>query len=496
MTIKYISKYISKSEETQVKRQSGVLMHISSLPGEYSCGSFGRAAKEFVDFLSDAEFSYWQVLPFGLPDFCGSPYKSVSAFAGNPYFIDLDILFEKGLLTRDELESQKQWTPYVCDFAALYKRYSLFGKIAQRVSYRSDVERFISENPQLGDFCRFMALKAANGQKAWWEWTEHSACDENILFMHKFLQYEFFTQWEAVRKYANSRGIKIIGDMPIYVDTDSSDVYFDRDNFLLGKENKPCLVAGVPPDYFAPEGQLWGNPIYNWDRMKEDGYSWWIRRMKHTMRLYDAVRIDHFRAFSSYYGVSADAKNAKNGKWYRGPGLEFVELIKRAADGGMIIAEDLGDIDEGVVQLVKDSGLPGMRVFQFGFDGYDDTHRPHAYPENCVAYSGTHDNNTLLGYLWELETNKKRFMLEYCDHNPEQWQSAVKTIIKTIMRSHAAITVFPIQDLLGYGGDTRMNRPGRPEGNWAFRITREQLASINRAEFAGFNRRFSRSRNK
>ena len=477
-----------------MKRESGVLLHISSLPGDYNGGSFGQAAKDFIDLLAESGFTYWQVLPFGMPDEHGSPYKSISAFAGNPYFIDLDTLYGEGLLTREELESQKQEMPYLCDFEALAARFALFLTVSKRVKNREAVEEFIEKNPRLDDFCHFMALKDANGSAAWWEFDPDVTEDADILFMHKFIQYTFFVQWDEIKRYANSHGIKIIGDMPIYVDLDSSDVYFSRENFLLDKEGKPSLVAGVPPDYFSPDGQLWGNPIYDWAFMKKDGYTWWRERMAHTMKVFDGVRIDHFRAFSEYYTVKATDSNAKNGKWNKGPGLPFIKVLKEAADGGMIIAEDLGDIDDKVKKLVRDSGFPGMRVFQFGFEGEDDLHRPHAYPENCVAYSGTHDNNTLLGYLWEMDMAKKREMMEYIGYDPNKWEEGVLPIIKSIMRSHAAITIFPLQDLLGYGKDTRMNTPGKAKGNWAIRMTKEQLNSIDRKAFCHLNQLYARKR--
>lgn len=479
-----------------MKRESGILLHISSLPGEYGCGSFGEAAKAFVDLLAEAGFTYWQVLPFAPPDPCGSPYKSVSAFAGNPYLIDLPELAEEGLLSTEELAGERQENPYACDFERLQKRGLLFETLAGRADHalREKVKRFIEEHPRLAEYCRFMALKEANGGKPWWDYDPALAAGEERIFTHQLTQYLFFTQWEDLKRYANDKGVRIIGDMPIYVDADSSDVYFCREQFLLDENGRPSLVAGVPPDYFAPEGQLWGNPLYDWDAMEKDGYSWWKERMEHTMALFDGVRIDHFRAFSSYYAVDADAENAMNGVWKKGPGLPFVGLLKKAAKDRLIIAEDLGDIDDSVRKLVADSGLPGMRVFQFGFDGEYDTHRPHSYPACSVAYSGTHDNNTLLGYLWELEQHKKNILMDYLGWEPSRWQEAVLPILRSILASHAAIVVFPVQDLLGYGGDTRMNTPGRPAGNWRFRITKEQLDQIDRAKFLSLNRLYGRKR--
>ena len=475
-------------------RESGILFHITSLPGAYGCGSFGKEAKAFVDFLKAAGFGYWQVLPFCPPDPHGSPYKSVSAFAGNPYLIDLEALYEEGLLTTEELASQENPNPYLCDFDALQERNALFLTASQRVSDRSAITAFIDENPMIRDYCHFMAKKAANDDKPWWEFDESVLEDDDIYFMHCFVQYTFFKQWKALRSYANENGIKLIGDMPIYVDIDSVDVYANRENFLLDERNNPTLVAGVPPDYFAPEGQLWGNPLYDWAYMKRDGYSWWKSRIAHTMMLFDGVRIDHFRAFSAYYAIKADAENAKNGTWMKGPGIEFIEILKKAANGGMIIAEDLGDIDDDVKELVKASDFPGMRVFQFGFDSDDCYHRPHSYIPNCVAYSGTHDNNTLLGYLWELETEKKNLMLEYVGVSKEKWQEAVLPIIKCLMRSCADIVIFPLQDILGYGRDTRMNTPGLSKNNWAIRFTQEQIQSIDSAYYQSLNAMYERKK--
>ncbi len=477
-----------------MKRESGVLLHISSLPGGFGCGSFGKEAREFVDLLADSGFTYWQVLPFGVPDENGSPYKAVSAFAGNPFFIDLETLYADGLLTQSELESERQMNPYCCDFARLSERYALFLTVSRRVKNREEILAFAEENEHLDEFCHFMARKEANGNKPWWEFDEEAAEDSDILFMHRFLQYCFFTQWYALKSYANARGVKIVGDMPIYVDIDSADVYYKRENFLLDEHGRPTVVAGVPPDYFAPQGQLWGNPIYDWAYMKKDGYTWWRERMAHNMKIFDGVRIDHFRAFSDYYTVPSDAKNAICGKWNKGPGLSFVKILKDVANGGLVIAEDLGDVDDKVKKLVADSTFPGMRVFQFGFDSEDELHRPHAYPENCVAYTGTHDNNTLLAYLWEIDEEKKRYVMEYIGHDFDRWGEAVLPIVKTVMRSAAAITVFPMQDLLGFGRDTRMNTPGKAEGNWTYRMADYQLQGFDRQKFLKLNEMFGRKR--
>ncbi len=475
-----------------MQRKSGVLMHVSSLPGEYSTGSFGKEAKNFIDFLSDCGFGYWQVLPFCMVDEYNSPYKSYSTFAGNPFFVDLEILCDKGLLTNTELEENKQHTPYLCEFDRLQnERFELLKKASSRVTDRKEIKKYIEKSSYLAEFCRFMALKASNGDLPWYEWTSKDI-DEDILFAWQFIQYEFFTQWAEIREYASQKDIKLIGDIPIYVSLDSSDVWSSQKLFKLGKDGKPTLVAGVPPDYFSEDGQLWGNPLYDWAEMKKDGYKWWCDRIAHMASMFDAVRIDHFRGIESYWAIPAKAKTAKEGKWMKGPGMALIKAIKAAAGSTEIIAEDLGDITPAVAKLVRDSGFPGMRVFQFGFlSGDDSTHLPHNYPENCVAYTGTHDNNTLLGYLWELDDGTRQHMLDYCGHQKE-WQSGCNSIIRTMFASHASLVMMPVQDLLGYGADTRLNTPGRADGNWAYRVTKEQLESIDKSYFKQLNRLYFR----
>lgn len=475
-----------------MERKSGVLMHISSLYGDYSVGSFGKEAKEFIDFLADCGFSYWQVLPFCMVDEYNSPYKSYSSFSGNLFFVDLQHLHEDGLLNQEELEAAKQKTPYLCEFERLHsERFELLYQAAMRIKNRSTVERFISASPYLDAYCNFMALKAANNDLPWHEWKVQTV-DRDVLFAWKFIQYTFFMQWNEIRAYANSKGIGLIGDIPIYVSLDSADVWSAPDQFKLDKNGQPTHVAGVSPDYFSEDGQLWGNPLYNWGEMKKDGYKWWCERIKHMANMFDAVRIDHFRAFESYWSIPASAKTAKEGKWIKGPGLPFVKAIKTAAGETLIIAEDLGDITPEVHKLVKDSGFPGMKVFQFGFLSDDDsTHLPHNYPNNCVAYTGTHDNNTLLGYLWELDDVTRQRMLAYCGHKGD-WGTGCESIIRTVFASHAGLVIMPIQDLLGYGRDTRLNTPGRADGNWAYRITKEQLHTVDRNRFKTLNKLYAR----
>ena len=476
-----------------MERKSGVLMHISSLFGDYSIGSFGDEAKYFIDFIKDCGFSYWQVLPFCLVDECNSPYKSYSSFGGNPYFISLKKLFEKGLVTEQELSSQIQQTPYSCEFTRLYHtRLDVLMEASKRVQNKDEINEFIDGNPYLKKFCEFMALKSVNNQVPWFKW-ENDQIDDETLFMWRFIQYEFFMQWKEIKDYANSKGIKIIGDIPIYVAHDSADVWSNKELFLLDNENNPTKVAGVPPDYFCEDGQLWGNPIYNWERMEQDGFKWWKDRISHMLNLFDGIRIDHFRAIESYYAVDGKAENARHGEWLKGPGMKLIDAIKSVAGDKLIIAEDLGEITREVEDLVEESGFPGMRVFQFAFLGDHDTpHLPHNYKNNCIAYTGTHDNNTLLGYLWELSDWDRKRMLSYCGYDNPDWGQGYDSIVRTMLQSHAGLVILPVQDLLGYGSDTRLNIPGKADGNWQFRITKEQLDGIDKQKFRWFNEMYKR----
>ena len=480
----------------KMKRKSGVLMHISSLPGEYSCGSFGKEAKEFVDFLERGGFSYWQTLPFCMTDWVNSPYKSYSSFGGNPYFIDLEELAAEGLLSYPELQSAKQRTPYSCEFERLrVERLQLLRAASDRASdeKKDKIDKFINENPYLEQVCRFMALKEANNQESWLNWTTDKY-DDGVYQLWKFIQYTFFDQWSKIKKYANDKGISIIGDIPIYVSDDSADVWANREMFLLNEDGHPSVVAGVPPDYFSADGQLWGNPIYDWAKMEKDGFAWWKERIKHMFRMFDGVRIDHFRGIESYWSVPATAETAREGKWVKGPGRAFVDAVKQVVDPekNFIIAEDLGDITPEVEALVEYSGFPGMRVFQFAFLGGDNPHMPHNYINNCIAYSGTHDNNTMLGYVWEQNEGERREMLDYLGYTDSNWDNCYGHIIRAIMASHAGTVIFPIQDLLGYGSDTRLNTPGKMEGNWAFRVTRDQLGGINTEKYRRLNQLYKR----
>ena len=475
-----------------MKRQSGVLMHVSSLWGEYSEGSFGKEALEWIDFLADCGFSVWQVLPFCLPDEFDSPYKSFGAFSINPNFIDLPTLCEKGLLTPTDLLVAKQKGPYVCEFGRLKKeRFALLSLAASRVGDKRPVEEFLSSHPNVASFCLYMAKREANGGRPWNEW-ETDSYDEKQLFVWQFTQYEAYTQWMAVKAYANKKGISVVGDVPIYVAYDSSDVWANKELFRLDERNDPTAVAGVPPDYFSEDGQLWGNPLYDWKRMREDGYLWWRTRMSFMTELFDGVRIDHFRGLESYFSIPFGESTAKNGVWVKGPGMDLIRALRPICKDKLIIAEDLGDITPQVVKLVQRSGYPGMRVLQFAFLGDDSSpHLPHNYDQNCVAYTGTHDNNTLLGYVWEQDDAIKARLMEYCGFEGD-WNACYDAVLRTMFQSHAGLLILPVQDLLLFGRDTRLNTPGSAEGNWSYRITKEQLLQISKEKFLRWNQIFGR----
>ena len=469
-------------------------MHISSLYGDYSIGNFGKNAKEFVDFLVDNGFSVWQVLPFTVTDEYNSPYKSFSAFGGNPYFIDPEKLYNDGLISAEDLSNCKQKTPYSCEFERLGKeRMNLLRKAYKNSKNHDSVREFISSHPRIEAFCRFMTLREQNGLRTWQEWESEEITDYELLGTWQFIQYEFFTQWAEIKAYANSKGVSIIGDIPIYVSDDSCDVWENRHLFDVDEKGYPTLVAGVPPDYFAKDGQLWGNPLYNWNEMKKDGFGWWKERINHSLEMFDGVRIDHFRAIESYWAVEATEKTARNGKWIKGPGMDFINAIKEGHDDKLIIAEDLGDITDEVRALVEESGFPGMRVFQFGFlDDGNSIHMPHNYIRNSVAYSGTHDNNTIFGFLWESDENTRRRALDYCGFSGGDWGGASPLFLRAIFASVSNLAIIPIQDFLMYGSDTRINTPGVAKGNWSYRVTKEQLDNANKEFFKSLNRIYKR----
>ena len=467
-------------------RKSGILMHISSLPGPYGVGSMGKASYDFVDFLVSAGQSYWQILPLNPTGYGDSPYQSFSTFAGNHYLIDLDILADQGLLTEEELGSV-DWSSSEgrVDFGLLYNQRNRLLKLAHgRFEETAEYREFVRDNSLwLEDYALFMAIKAHFRGRDWQSWSVsllmrlapvmdayREELKESIRFQY-FLQYEFFRQWKALRRYANEKGIKIIGDVPIYVPLDSADVWANPELFQLDPSRRPTAVAGCPPDSFSADGQLWGNPIYDWDKMHAERYHWWVRRMKAAAKMYDVVRFDHFRGFESYWSVPAGAKTAAAGRWRKGPGMDFVGAIKRALPDLPIIAEDLGFVTQEVKQLLSDSGYPGMKVMEFAFDTREPSARdylPHRYPVNSVVYSGTHDNLTLKQWFDEAAPADVQSAYDYLGLNESE--GPIWGMIRGAMGSVSKLCIIQMQDYLEIGGEGRMNHPGTlTSANWTWR---------------------------
>lgn len=500
-----------------MNRSSGVLMAMSSLPSNYGIGTMGKCAYKFVDFLKAAGQKYWQFLPLGTTSYGDSPYQSFSSFAGNPYYIDLDLLIKDGLLKRSELEGI-DWgsDPEHVDYGRIFEnRYRVLRLAYERGAEKlsAELESFRRENGWLENYALYMSLKSHFGMLSWTEWpeedirlhkpeavAEYSELLRDEIAFHVFIQYLFFKQWDALRSYAREAGVSFIGDIPIYVPLDSADVWSEPRFFQLDKDNVPTEVAGVPPDDFTEDGQLWGNPLYDWVTMEKDGYGWWLSRLGHALTTYDAVRIDHFRAFASYWAVDAQAETAKVGQWLPGPGMKLFDKVFEVYPNAPIIAEDLGVFGEDVVQLLADTGFPGMKVVQFGFDpNGDSSHMPHNAEKNSVNYVGTHDNNTLLGWLWEAGEAERRFALDYAGFTGDNWgdggyqSPACRKIIETVWRSASNVVIIALQDMCGFGSDARMNTPGVPEKNWRFRTTEDTIANIDGAYFRRINSLFRRT---
>lgn len=497
------------------QRGAGVLLHISSMPSPYGVGVFDENTKNFVDRIADMGFTYWQVLPFNPTDGANSPYCSPSAFAGNFLFIDPAGLCRMGLIDEaDVKESIYEGSPYTAAYEfAKEKRLAVLKKAFLRIdeTLAKDIKAFEVENPWLTDYSVYMAVKEMEGEKPWWEWSKNHAdyytCIQDIYSFEeqaafwKFVQFIFFKQWNEIKNYANQKGIAIIGDMPIYVAMDSVDVWSNLPLFLIDEKTlKPQKIAGVPPDYFSENGQLWGNPIYDWKAMEKEDYSWWLSRLSFALKTYDTVRIDHFRAFASYWEVDADAKTAKVGKWQNGPGMKFFSKVFAAFPDAPIIAEDLGVFGEDVVKLLEDTGFPGMKVIQFGFDpNGDSSHMPHNAEKNSINYVGTHDNNTILGWLWEASEAERAFALEYIGFHGGNWgeggyySTSCRKMIEAVWKSSSNIAIVPLQDMCGFGSDARMNIPGVPDKNWCFRTTADTLAQIDADYFRRINRLFRRN---
>ena len=493
-----------------MKRSCGILMPISSLPSPHGIGTLGAEARKFVDFLADAGQSWWQILPVGPTSYGDSPYQSFSAYAGNPYFVDLDLLCEDGLLTPAEVNSVNWGTdPAKVDYSAIYNSRFPLLHLAMERGWERDADKvaaFSEENASwLPDYALFMAVKRHFGMQSWTEWPDEDIrlrrpeavaryqeelADDIRLFT--YIQYLFFRQWEDLRSYAHEKGIGIIGDLPIYVAMDSADVWADPRAFQLDERNVPAEVAGVPPDYFTADGQLWGNPLYDWDAMKADGYSWWIRRIEGASRLYDILRIDHFRGLESYWAVPYGETTAKIGRWVKGPGMGLIGVLTEKFPNIQFIAEDLGYLTPEVRQLLEDSGLPGMKVLEFAFDSREAAnYLPHTYPRHCVCYAGTHDNATLMGWKDEAAPADIAMARQYLGLNDEEgfhWG-----VLRGGQSSVADLFVAQMQDYLGLGSEARMNTPGILGGNWQWRMLSGQITDALTARIAGMARLYGRS---
>ena len=496
-----------------MERSSGILLPISALPSPYGIGSMGKAAYDFIDFLGKAEQKWWQILPVGPTGYGDSPYQSFSAFAGNPYFVDLEILCKEGLLEQAEIDAV-DWgsDPAKVEYQKIYEgRFDLLEKAKQRGWKRDaeEIERFTEENKGwLPDYALYMALKRHFGMKAWTEWADEDIrlrkedaltkyrqelADDMELFI--YIQYLFFQQWNALRSYAKEKGIGIIGDMPIYVAMDSADVWSEPKFFQLDEKNIPCAVSGVPPDAFSAEGQLWGNPLYDWDTMKADGYGWWIRRVDGAAKLYDVLRIDHFRGLESYWAVPYGDTNAKNGHWVKGPGMDLISVLKNWFPYVSFIAEDLGFLTPEVQQLLQDSEFPGMKVLEFAFDFREPSdYLPHTYPSHCVCYVGTHDNEPVMAWKDAAAPEDIAMAIQYLGLNEEEgfhWG-----ILRGGMSSVAELFVAQMQDFLGLGAEARMNTPSILGGNWQWRLTEGQITEELTVKIAEMTRLYGRSSKK
>jgi 4-alpha-glucanotransferase len=480
------------------QRGSGLLLHPTSLPSDHGIGTLGAPTLKALDFMYESGIHYWQVCPLGPTGFGDSPYQSFSAFALNPYLIDLNLLIEEGLLSKKEVAKLSKMPKEKVDYGALYenkwpvlrKAYNNFKKAnADQVSTFGSFSTFKNKNQDwLHAYALFMAIKDSLNGASWdlWEPSISSykkAAKSDLarrlsidVDAYSFYQYLVYAQWQEAREYASDRSIEIIGDIPIFVAYDSADTWSNPDVFLLNKQGRPEVVAGVPPDYFSEDGQLWGNPLYNWDYLKRTKYQWWMKRCESNFKIYDIVRIDHFRGFCDYWEIPAIAKTAKNGKWKKGPGLSFFKALKDHFPDAKVIAEDLGIITEDVRRLRAQAGLPGMAILHFAFDGSEDnSYLPKNVSENCVIYPGTHDNDTTQGWLDSLSFKEKNQVSSYLNvnHHDLNWG-----LIKASMDSKCLLSVIALQDYLGFGSEARLNSPGIASGNWQWRCSEEEMDSL------------------
>lgn len=499
-----------------MSRSSGVLLSVTSLPSRYGIGCFSREAYDFVDWLVKAGQTYWQILPLG-PTCYGpsddSPYQSYSAFAGNPYMISLEALIKEGVLTRRECDALDFGENEArVDYDKLHdSRLALLHKAYERSNISADAQyqQFLKENNWwLQDYALFMALKDFFGGVCWTDWPQDIrlhwgfALDyyrEKLYFdieFHQYLQFKFFQQWLKLKDYANEKGIRIIGDMPIYVSLDSSDVWAHPELFQLDESNTPTAIAGCPPDAFSADGQVWGNPLYRWDYHAQTGYDWWVSRLYQSFRLYDTVRIDHFRGMDEYFSIPYGAETAKDGHWEPGPGMSLFNTVKERLGQKQLIAEDLGLMTDSVRKLVKDSGFPNMKVIQFGFDvndlGKTNDYLPHNYDRNCVVYTGTHDNETIAGWFKGLKKKEKQLIRDYMDDNHTPDEEFYRSINRMAMATTANICILPIQDVLGLDNSARMNQPSTVKTNWRWRMSSGMLTREAQKELLELTKRYGR----
>lgn len=494
-------------------RFSGILMPLSSLASGYGIGCFSKEAYDFVLWLKSAGQTWWQMLPLGPTGYGDSPYQSFSVFAGNPYFIDLDALIEEGVLDKEECKNADFGTDEErIDYGKLYSsRFSLLEKAYKRSNIESDdsFRQFEKENEDwLCEYALFMACKDRFSGAEFMAWDEDiknhtpsavSRYNEELsdkIGFYKYIQYKFFSQWKKLKKFANENGIKIIGDIPIYTAMDSSDVWANRELFEIDENGVPITVAGCPPDGFSADGQLWGNPTYRWEYHKKTGYEWWIKRLRRCFEMYDIVRIDHFRGFDEFYAVPYGEKTARRGSWKKGPGRELFLAFEKVCGMKEIIAEDLGFITDSVRKLVAECGYSGMKILQFAFDSRDtgdgSCYLPHNYPNNCAAYTGTHDNSTLVGWLSMLPDEEMKLLREYlCDfYTPTEKLNF--PIISLIMRSCAKYCIIPIGDWLGLDDTARINTPSTLGGNWTWRVKKDALSKELAEKIKNMTKRYDR----
>lgn len=496
-----------------MKRTAGILMPVFSLPSRYGIGCFSKSAYDFVDWLRGAGQTYWQILPLCPTSFGDSPYQSFSTFAGSPYYISLESLIEEGVLTESDCAAADFGTkPDRIDYEKLYQaRYPLLRKAYEnsRVAEDAGYQAFVEENRWwLEDYALFMAVKDRFGGAPWTEWAEEvrlrqkNALDfcrrelyDNIEFQ-QYMQYKFFCQWRKLKAYANKQGIQIIGDIPIYAAMDSADVWAHPELFQLDERKQPSAAAGCPPDGFSAAGQLWGNPLYRWEYHKETGYRWWLSRLRHCFRLYDVTRIDHFRGFDEYYSVPYGSADATHGHWEKGPGLELFRRVEEVLGWHEVIAEDLGYVTDSVRQLVRESGFPGMKVLEFAFDSRDtgsaNDYLPHNYPENSVAYTGTHDNETLAGWFESITDAERQSVREYLCDSCTAEKDLHLPLIALVMRSAAKNCVIPLQDYLGLDNRGRINKPSTVGTNWLWRVTEDCLSPELQTTIRQFTARYGR----